>query len=156
MVGWLRCALHTCTVTMFHKGTGLITVLQKYSICFKLSSSGISCSFISSLAFSSPVRSPLLSGIPTLHLMDSHRQEIGKTLSRIDGLDLPHPSSALLSAFVSEALQPVVAARYVNNRLSAGEASSLVSDWIYIIESGELFPSTAGRPQASQSRKAVA
>jgi hypothetical protein len=69
--------------------------------------------------------------------MNSNRAEVSKTLSLIETLDLPHPSGALLEAFVTETLHPVVAARYVNARLSAGEARSLVSDWIYIVESGK-------------------
>jgi hypothetical protein len=69
--------------------------------------------------------------------MDPNREEVDRTLSLIESLDLPHPSGALLSAFVREALHPVLAARYVNDRLSVGDACSLVSDWIYIVDSGE-------------------
>ncbi|KAK4150826.1 kinase-like domain-containing protein [Chaetomidium leptoderma] len=67
--------------------------------------------------------------------MDPNRQEVDGTLPLIATLDLPHPSGALLSSFVTDALHPLVAARYVSDRLSAGEARSLVSDWIYIVES---------------------
>jgi hypothetical protein len=73
--------------------------------------------------------------------MNPNREQADETLSRIAALDLPHPSVALLSFFVSEALHSVVAARYVNDRLSAGEARSLVSDWIFSVESGESFSS---------------
>ena len=72
-------------------------------------------------------------------LMDPNRQQVDKTLSLIAALDLPHPSGALLKSFVTEALHPVVAARYVEHRLSAGDAQSLVSNWIYIVESSKLF-----------------
>ena len=68
--------------------------------------------------------------------MDPNREEVNKTLSLIENLDL-------LSSFISEALHPVLAARYVNDRLSAGEARSLVSDWIYVVESGAFLSSTA-------------
>jgi hypothetical protein len=74
--------------------------------------------------------------------MDPNGEEIDETLSLIESLDLPHPSGALLSSFVREALHPILAARYVNAMLSAGEARSLVSDWIYIVESGEFLCST--------------
>jgi hypothetical protein len=70
-------------------------------------------------------------------MMDPNREEVDKTLSLIESLDLPHPSGALLSSFVREALHPVLAARYVNDRLLVGDACSLVSDWIYIVDSGE-------------------
>lgn len=69
--------------------------------------------------------------------MDPTHSEVNKTLSLIETLDLPHPSGALLSSFVTNAIHPVVAARHVNARLSAGEARSLVSDWIYVVESSE-------------------
>jgi hypothetical protein len=74
--------------------------------------------------------------------MGPERDEVSNTLSRLAALALPHPSVALLSSFVTEALHPVVAARYVNDRLLAGEARSLVSDWIFIVESGESFSSS--------------
>lgn len=75
-------------------------------------------------------------------MMDPDREEVQQTLSLIEDLDLPHPTGPLLSLFVTEALHPNLAARYVNHRLSTGKARSLVADWIYIIESGEyLSPS---------------
>ncbi|KAL7627723.1 hypothetical protein AAE478_001918 [Parahypoxylon ruwenzoriense] len=61
--------------------------------------------------------------------------EVKSTLSLIESTRLPHPSGPLLESFVSEALNPVLAARYVKHRLLLGEASSLVADWSYIIES---------------------
>ncbi|KAI1209388.1 uncharacterized protein F4807DRAFT_460604 [Annulohypoxylon truncatum] len=61
--------------------------------------------------------------------------EVKGTLSLIESERLPHPSGPLLELFVSEALHPVLAARCVKYRLLAGEASSLVDDWSYIIES---------------------
>ncbi|KAH6856237.1 kinase-like domain-containing protein [Chaetomium sp. MPI-CAGE-AT-0009] len=68
-------------------------------------------------------------------MMDPNREEVEQTLSVIEELGLPHPSGPLLSFFVTKALHPVLAARYVNERLSAGGARSLVADWIYIVES---------------------
>jgi hypothetical protein len=38
--------------------------------------------------------------------MDLNREEVNKTLSLIESLDLPHPSGAVLSSFVREAFIP--------------------------------------------------
>ena len=54
----------------------------------------------------------------------------------IRGAKLPHPADLLLESFVKEALSRVSAARYVKDRLLRGEGPSLVSDWSYIVESG--------------------
>ncbi|KAL2190560.1 hypothetical protein L209DRAFT_724385 [Thermothelomyces heterothallicus CBS 203.75] len=67
--------------------------------------------------------------------MDPNREEVNRALSLIAELDLPHPSGALLASFVNGALHPVEAARYVNDKVTAGDVQSLVSDWIYIVES---------------------
>lgn len=67
--------------------------------------------------------------------MASAREEVRSTLAVIESLQLPHPSNLLLSSFVSEALDPLVAARYVKDRLSTDGGRSLVSDWVYIVES---------------------
>lgn len=72
--------------------------------------------------------------------MDTADDEVQNTLSLIEGVGLPHPSGPLLASFVTEALNPVLAARYVKGRLLLGEGSSLVADWSYIIESSELIP----------------
>ncbi|KAI3325312.1 kinase-like domain-containing protein [Xylariaceae sp. AK1471] len=61
-------------------------------------------------------------------------ERVRQTLSIINNLDLTHPSGPLLSAFMLEALDPVLASSYVNDRLSGGDAQSLISDWVYIIE----------------------
>lgn len=82
--------------------------------------------------------------------MDPNREEVDRTLSLIESLDLPHPSGALLSAFVREALHPVLTARYVNVRLSVGDACSLVSDCIYIVDSGESKSLLLHRPYKSE------
>jgi hypothetical protein len=63
--------------------------------------------------------------------------EIRNALSLIESARLPHPSGLLLASFVQEALNPLVAARYVQKRIQGGEIRSLVSDWIYIVESSE-------------------
>ncbi|KAK3294461.1 kinase-like domain-containing protein [Chaetomium fimeti] len=90
-------------------------------------------------------------------MMDPNREEVQQTLSLIGELDLPHPSGSLLSFFVTEALHPVLAADYVNDRLSAGEARSLVADWIYIVESvtkdGRLRPPPDAKTQQEVRRR---
>ncbi|TFY52227.1 hypothetical protein EVJ58_g10134 [Rhodofomes roseus] len=48
--------------------------------------------------------------------MASAHDEVQHLLSRIDNLNLPHPSTPLLSSFVTEAVNPVSAARYMNVR----------------------------------------
>lgn len=63
--------------------------------------------------------------------------EVQNALSLVDGAGLPYPSGPLLESFITEALNPVLAARYVKGRLASGEGSSLVSDWSYIIESSK-------------------
>ena len=73
-------------------------------------------------------------------MMDPDREEVQRTLSLIEDLDLPHPTDSLLSFFVTEAIHPIQAARYVKHRLSTGKARAVVTDWIYIVESGE-YPS---------------
>lgn len=70
--------------------------------------------------------------------MASTDEEVQSILSLIESTKLPHPSDLLLRSYVREALNPLLAARYVKDRLQLGEASSLVDDWIYIIESGKL------------------
>ncbi|EAQ87712.1 hypothetical protein CHGG_04331 [Chaetomium globosum CBS 148.51] len=81
--------------------------------------------------------------------MDPDREEVQRALSLIEDLDLPHPTGPLISLFVTEALHPVLAARYVINRLSTGKARSLVADWIYIVESVTRF----GRPRPPPDAK---
>lgn len=60
--------------------------------------------------------------------------DTGHTLSLIADARLPHPSGALLSSFVTDAVNPVVAARYVNSRLQEDGGESLASDWTYIVD----------------------
>ncbi|KAI0840596.1 hypothetical protein F5Y06DRAFT_243785 [Hypoxylon sp. FL0890] len=67
--------------------------------------------------------------------MATANEEVRNTLSLIENTRLPHPSGPLLESYVSDAVNPVLAARYVKHRLQLGEASSLVADWSYIIES---------------------
>ncbi|XXG99277.1 hypothetical protein Hte_005614 [Hypoxylon texense] len=67
--------------------------------------------------------------------MDAIKDEVRNALLLIENINLPHPSGSLLESFINEALNPVLAARYVKHRLLLGEASSLVADWCYIIES---------------------
>lgn len=61
--------------------------------------------------------------------------DVEKTLSLIASARLPHPSGALLSAFITEALNPIIASSYVSDRLQKEDCRTLVSDWIYIVES---------------------
>lgn len=69
--------------------------------------------------------------------MSTINDEVKNALSLIESTNLPHPLGSLLESFVDEALNPVLAARYVKRRLLLGEASSLVADWCYIIESSD-------------------
>ncbi|KAI0161773.1 hypothetical protein GGR52DRAFT_561098 [Hypoxylon sp. FL1284] len=61
--------------------------------------------------------------------------EVDDVLSTIENTGLPHPLIPFLQSYVSDAVHPVLAARYVKPRLELGEASSLAADWTYIIES---------------------
>ena len=72
-------------------------------------------------------------------IMDTGVDEVQTTLSLIEGAGLPHPSAPLLASFVTEALNPPSAARYMKRRLLLGEGSSLVTDWSYIVESSKTF-----------------
>lgn len=76
--------------------------------------------------------------------MDSMDPEVNDALSVIQHADLPHPSGALLSSFITEALDPQAAADYLLKACHAGhgpntrsELLSLVDDWTYIVDSGE-------------------
>lgn len=63
--------------------------------------------------------------------------DVHKALDLVDRVPLEHPASALLRAYILEAVQPQAAADYVQRRLSAdGYAGSLVADWTYVIDSG--------------------
>lgn len=65
-------------------------------------------------------------------------------LDRIEALDLPHPTGPLLSAFVTQALNPLVAADYMEKRLDATDVDTIIADWTFVVESGKLKPSLAG------------
>lgn len=88
--------------------------------------------------------------------MDSMHPEVNDALSLIHSSGLPHPSGALLSSFVKEALNPHAAADYVLKACHAGhgpntrsELLSLVHDWTYVVESSE---STAPPPKGFKTR----
>lgn len=70
--------------------------------------------------------------------------EVNDALSLVHSSDLPHPSGALLSSFINEALNTRAAADYVLKACHAGhgpntrsELLSLVHDWTYIVQSSE-------------------
>ena len=69
--------------------------------------------------------------------MAATNNEPQSVFSLIEKAALAHPAGSLLESFVTDALNPVLAARYVKERLLIGEASSLVADWSYIVESSE-------------------
>lgn len=74
--------------------------------------------------------------------MNSVYPQVNDALSLIQASDLPHPSGALLSSFVNEALDPPAAAEFVLGACHAGhgpntrpELLALVHVWTYIVES---------------------
>lgn len=74
--------------------------------------------------------------------MDSLHPEVNEAVSLIDSIELPHPSGALLSSFITEALDPRTAAKFVLASCRDGHSDdtradllSLVDDWTYIVES---------------------
>ncbi|KAI5456808.1 hypothetical protein BGZ63DRAFT_366308 [Mariannaea sp. PMI_226] len=68
--------------------------------------------------------------------MDPGSPGVHKALDEVDRVHLAHPASALLRAYILEAVQPQAAADYVQRRLSVdGHADSLVADWVYVIDS---------------------
>ncbi|ROW01994.1 hypothetical protein VMCG_05522 [Cytospora schulzeri] len=74
--------------------------------------------------------------------MNSIYPEVNEALSIIESTELSHPSGALLSSFITEALDPASAAEFVLARCPAGyndddkraHLLSLVDDWTYIVE----------------------
>ncbi|KAK4446309.1 kinase-like domain-containing protein [Podospora aff. communis PSN243] len=87
--------------------------------------------------------------------MDAANDEVHTVLALIEGAGLVHPSGPLLSAFVTEALNPLLAARYAKARLLRGEGSSLVADWSYIIESITIKGSTPRSPNADERQSII-
>ncbi|ENH64821.1 hypothetical protein FOC1_g10005588 [Fusarium oxysporum f. sp. cubense race 1] len=64
--------------------------------------------------------------------------DVHKALDLVDRVPLEHPASALLRAYILEAVQAQTAADYVQSRLTIdGHAGLLVADWIYVIDSGK-------------------
>ncbi|KAH7309860.1 hypothetical protein B0I35DRAFT_359428 [Stachybotrys elegans] len=59
--------------------------------------------------------------------------EVEAALSLIDSQELPYPSDEILRSFVQQALHPILAARYISDRLQRDLASAVVSDWSFII-----------------------
>jgi hypothetical protein len=65
--------------------------------------------------------------------------EVQDTLALIAAASLSHPLGSLLSAFVTEAIDPVVAARYLRETIGDGhheEAQAAVHDWAFIVDCG--------------------
>lgn len=56
------------------------------------------------------------------------------TVDFIENAELPHPYPALLASFVTEALAPRVAARYIRERHQSEGWQPLVVDWTYIVD----------------------
>ncbi|KAH8697254.1 hypothetical protein BGW36DRAFT_378322 [Talaromyces proteolyticus] len=89
--------------------------------------------------------------------MNSDNNAVEEALSLIESVGLPHPQGPLLASFVTEAVSPSQAARYVSDRLFAGESSSIVSDWTYLIEcitrNGRLPPQLDAQTQSTITRR---
>ncbi|KAI0424604.1 hypothetical protein F5Y09DRAFT_134498 [Xylaria sp. FL1042] len=62
-------------------------------------------------------------------------ERVVHAVSIINSIGLRYPSDYLLRSFIHGALNPVSAACYVTDRLTGGDAQSLLSDWIYVVES---------------------
>jgi hypothetical protein len=60
--------------------------------------------------------------------METTNNEVKSILSLIESKRLPHPSGPLLDSIINEAINPMMAAGYVKDRLLLDEASSLVAD----------------------------
>ncbi|RBR05991.1 hypothetical protein FVER53590_29302 [Fusarium verticillioides] len=68
--------------------------------------------------------------------MNPSAPEIDHMLDMIDQVHLQHPASALLRAFILEAVQPQKASEYVQSRLKTdGNLGLLLVDWIYVVHS---------------------
>ncbi|QGA21624.1 hypothetical protein EYB26_009335 [Talaromyces marneffei] len=65
--------------------------------------------------------------------MSTDNNVVERILSLLDNVELPYPGGPLLTFFVSEALNPVQAAHYLNQRILTDEPSFIVADWAYII-----------------------
>ncbi|KAJ2972253.1 hypothetical protein NUW54_g12309 [Trametes sanguinea] len=83
--------------------------------------------------------------------------EVRAVAALIEDLGLPHPSVPLLISFVTEAVNPVFAANYIHDRLSSGEARTVVDDWVYIVgcitENGSPPPSPDASARSAISRR---
>ncbi|KAF5571992.1 kinase-like domain-containing protein [Fusarium pseudoanthophilum] len=68
--------------------------------------------------------------------MNPSSPDIHKTLDIIDETQLEHPASALLRAYILEAVRPQKAAEYLQSRLKTdGHFGPLVADWICVVDS---------------------
>lgn len=78
--------------------------------------------------------------------MDSVYPEVSEALSLIESIELPHSSGALLSFFVTQALDQCYAAKFVLARCGDGNSNNrqahliaLIDDWTYIVESSKFL-----------------
>lgn len=71
--------------------------------------------------------------------MDPTGDDVKATLSLIEEAGLQHPFGPLLASFVTDALTPSAAARYVKGKLLRREGLSLVENWSYIVNSSKCF-----------------
>ncbi|KAJ4123585.1 hypothetical protein NW765_006609 [Fusarium oxysporum] len=80
--------------------------------------------------------------------------DVHKALDLVDRVPLEHPASALLRAYILEAVQAQTAADYVQSRLTTdGHAGLLVADWIYVIDS--VISGTQPRAPSSDEINAI-
>ncbi|KAM5386124.1 hypothetical protein ACJA88_002274 [Fusarium oxysporum] len=80
--------------------------------------------------------------------------DVHKALDLVDRVPLEHPASALLRAYILEAVQAQTAADYVQSRLTTdGHAGLLVTDWIYVIDS--VISGTQPRAPSSDEINAI-
>ncbi|KAK5994329.1 hypothetical protein PT974_04802 [Cladobotryum mycophilum] len=82
--------------------------------------------------------------------MDDRRTEVNKVLLLIQDTDLSHPAGPILESFIEEAFNPILAARYVKQRLLEDDPRLIVYDWVYIVES----VATNGKPPPSLDSRA--
>ncbi|KAF5556464.1 kinase [Fusarium phyllophilum] len=76
-----------------------------------------------------------------------------EAFSVIESEDLPHPLGKLLSSFITNALNPAIAATHVLNHCRSGQQRkadlhTLISDWTFIVESITKYGTTPPAPDS--------